>query len=128
MLPDMEKKKPPTPISEKLLTNVRAFQKFLNRTCAPTQQDISLNSTAVMFLLGDGIIRIAPHGEYLRFEWSLPYFKGVQLLRMIANYQCSHVGFLLAIDIGHLCKGGLFQIQASRESLNESPDMDGPEC
>ena len=37
MVQDMAANKTPTAISEKLLTNVRSFQKFIKRTFAPCQ-------------------------------------------------------------------------------------------
>ena len=60
------------PPDERALTNVRGFQKFINQTFAPGQEDISLNSQAAVFPLGGGTIMRSPHEDYLRFEWSLP--------------------------------------------------------
>ena len=128
MLQDMAANKPPTPVSEKLLINWRAFQRFINRTFAPCVEDISLTSTAASFPLGGGIIRKAPHDSFLRFEWSLPQAKGKTLLRMVLGHQWALDGFLAARDLDNLRGGKLFQLQASREHVKESPDMDGQEC
>ena len=87
MLQDMASNKAPTPVSEKLLTNVCAFRKFINRTFSPCQEDISLNSTAATFPLGGGVIRKDPHDSCLRFEWSLPHTKGKALLQVILSHQ-----------------------------------------
>ena len=67
MLQDMAANETPTPISQKVLTCVRSFQKFINRTFAPCQEDISLASTAATFPLGGGLIRESPHHSFLRF-------------------------------------------------------------
>ena len=72
MVQDMAANKTLPAISEKLLTNVRSFQKFRRRTFAPCQEDISLTSTASTLPLGGGLIRKFPHDSFLRFEWSLP--------------------------------------------------------
>ena len=113
MVHDMAANKTPTAISEKLLTNIRSFQKFINRTFAPCQEDISLTSTAATFLLGGGLIRKSPHDSSLRFERALPYTKGQTLLRMIMSHQWAQDGFLMAIDLKDLHQGELYQIQAS---------------
>ena len=53
--------KPPV---ERALPHVRGFKEFINRTYAPEQEDISLNSQAAVYPLGSGTILCSPHEYY----------------------------------------------------------------
>ena len=52
MVQDMAANRTPTAISEKSVTVVGTFQKFINRTLALCQQDTPWTSTATTFLHG----------------------------------------------------------------------------
>ena len=109
---------------KKLVTYIPAFQKFITRTFAPCQKEISLNSTAATFPLGGRVIRKTPPHSFLWFEWSSPHTKGKALLNVILSAQWACDRFLTAMDPNDLDKAELYQIQASRESFQESLHMD----
>ena len=54
----------PLALTERSLTDVGPFQKFLNRQFEPQQEDISLNSKEAVYPLGGGITFRAPHKKY----------------------------------------------------------------
>ena len=128
MVQDMGTSKTLTARSEKPVTKVRQFQKLMNRTFVPCQEDITLTSRGATFPLGTGLIRKSPHDSPLRFEWSLPYTKGPILLLMIMSHKWVQDGLLMAIDLKDLHEGELYQISASRENQKDNPELDGPEC
>ena len=112
---------------ERLLTNVRGFQKFLNRPLSPVQEDISLNSQAAAFPLGGGSIVKAPHEGYLRFEWILPTSRALLLFKLVMEHEWSSNGSIFAILVSDLEQGNIFQLQAPRQQLKDHPEMDAPE-
>ena len=69
----------------------------------------------------------APPDVFIRFEWSLPFSKGIQLKQLITTHQWANDGFILASDIEDLKCGDYFHIQAAHEASKESPDLDDPE-
>ena len=126
-LEDLGNGKKPPAVTERSFTDVRGFQKFLNRQFEPQQEDISLNSKEVVYPLGGGVTFRAPHEKYLRFEWSLPTQRGERLLEKILSHQWSKVGDIFVVKVKDLEEGHLYQMQASREMLASHPKMDGPE-
>ena len=72
---------------ERMLTNVRGFQKLLNREFSPGREDISPNSQAATFLLGGGSILKSAHDAYLRFPWTLPTSRAQLLFKMLMQHE-----------------------------------------
>ena len=112
---------------ERLMTNVRGFQKFLNREFLPNQEDISLNSKMATFPLGGGSILKSPHDAFLRFEWTLTSNCAHLLMKQILEHESSSNGYLFTIKVPDLEQGHIFQLKASREQLKEHPEMDATE-
>ena len=119
--------KNPTAVTEKALSNVRGFQKFMNRVFEPSQDNISLNSREAVYLLGGGIALRTPHDKFYRFEWTLPTQRGERLLEKILTQEWSKNGEIFVIKVSDLENGNLYQIQTSREQLAAHPEMNGPE-
>ena len=119
--------KNPTAVTEKALSNVRGFQKFMNRVFEPSQDNISLNSREAVYLLGGGIALRTRQNNLYRFEWPLPTQRGERLLERILTHEWSKNGEIFVIKVSDLENGNLYQIQTSREQLAAHPEMDGPE-
>ena len=109
---------------ERLMTNVRGFQKFLNR---PLQEDIPLNSQAAAFPVRGGSIMKSPQEGHLRFEWTLLTTCAKLLFKMVMDHEWTSNGSLFAIKVSHLEQSNILQLQASREQLKDRPEMDAPE-
>ena len=119
-------KRTATQPDERLLTNVREFQTFLDRQLSPGQEDISLNSQATAFpLRGVSSIK-APHEGHLRFQWTLPRSRALPLFKLVMEHEWSSNGSLFAIRVSDLEQGNIFHLQASREHLADHPEMDAP--
>ena len=82
--------KNPSPVTEKTLTDVRAFQKLLNRTFQPGQDDISLNFKDAVYQLDGGIIVRPAHEQFMRFEWKLPSQRGERPCFVLGNLIPAH--------------------------------------
>ena len=124
---DLGEGKNPTAVTEKALSNVHGFQKFMNRVFEPSQDNISLNSREAVYLLGGGIALRTPQDKFYRFQWTLPTRRGERLLEKILTHEWSKTGEIFFIKVSDLENGNLYQIQTSREQLAASPKMDGPE-
>ena len=109
--------------AEKLMKTLRGFQKFLKRTFAPSQADISLNSQAAMIPLSGRSILCSLHESFLRFEWTLLYCREKALVQHILSHEWSSNGTLLVMNIRDIEQGGMFQLQATRENLREHQKM-----
>ena len=116
-LEDLGNGENPPAVTERSLTDVRGFEKFLNRQFEPQQEDISLNSKKAVYPLGGGVTFRAPHEESLRFESSLPTQIGERLLEKILSHEWSKVGDIFVVKVKDLEEGHLYQIQASREMV-----------
>ena len=114
-------------MTEKTLTNVRGFQKFINQTFEVHEDDISLNSIDAIYQLGGGITSRAPHDKFLRFEWKMPFQQGETLLHKVFEHKWAKTGMLYAIKVTDLEEGNLYQLQASREMIAFHPEMDAIE-
>ena len=124
---DVSNGKNPSPVTEKTLTDVRGFQKFLNRTFEPGQDDISLNSRDAFYQLGGGVILRGAHERTMRFEWTLAAQRGERLLKKILEHELAKSGYLFAIRVADLEGGNLYQLHASRDTLAAHPEMDALE-
>ena len=124
-LEDLGNGKNPPAVTERSLTDVRGFQKFLNRKFEPQQEDISLNFKEAVYPLGGGITFRAPHEKYLWFEWSLPTQRGERLLEKVLSHEWSKTGDIFVVKVRDLEEGHLYQMQASREIVASHPEMDG---
>ena len=126
-LKEVGENKNPTPVSERTLTNVRGFQKFINHTFEPGQENVSLNSKNAAYPLGGGAILRSPHEKFLRFEWHLPAQRANRLLQLVLNHEWSRTGYIFVIRVSDLEAGNLYQLQASREMIASHPEMDAME-
>ena len=124
---DVSNGKNPTPVTEKTLADVRGFQKFLNRTFEPGQDDISLNSRQAFYQLGGGVILRSAHESTMRFEWTLASQRGERLLQKILDHEWAKSGSMFAIRIQDLEGGNLYQMQASRDTIAAHPEYDALE-
>ena len=124
---DVSNGKNPSPVTEKTLTDVRGFQKFLNRTFEPGQDDISLNSKQAFYPLGGGVILRSAHDRIMRFEWTLASQGGERLLQKILEHKWAKSGSMFAMRVKDIEGGNLYQIQASHDHLASHPEVDALE-
>ena len=119
--------KNPSPVTEKILTDVRAFQKFLNRTFQPGQDDISLNSKDAIYQLDGGIIVRPAHEQFMRFEWKLPSQRGERLIQKALEHEWTKTGQVFGVCLRDLEGRNLYQMHSSREMVASHPKMEAPE-
>ena len=118
---DVSNGKDPSPVIEKTLADGQGFQKFLNRTFEPRQDDISLNAGQAFYQLGGGVILRSAHERTMRFEWTLASQRGDWLLQNILDHEWVKSGSMFAIRFQDLEGGDLYQMQASCNTIAAQP-------